>query len=454
MASKGKKKKRKTARHPQSDRQPRQKADSAKQGGVVQRSRRSKPRGAWIWVVVAIVGLIVVGGGAAQLSKSIQKGRAQRQADSVPAETGPVEQQTSPQAALLDGPALPLDEIQAKRLIINVHEHIQSLEYAPIYLDVMDELGIQKICLMGSSVFTLTLNEKYGFTKYDENNEELIKIINKYPGRFEAWTVINPKDPDKFEKFKALVARGATGLKLYVGHGFVTKENKYMFHTAAIDDRGLLPLYDYCEENYIPVCIHVNPYYDAKRKRGKPGFAEELIAVLTQFPDMKVDVPHFMLSSIKSTRLREYLDTFPNLYTDISYGDYFMAERLKYMSKYPDKFRKLFADHPDRIMYATDLVLTAGRRKTREWVHDQFQAYLDMLSKETYTTPAIPGVTLNGLALPDPLLNRVLYKNYEDFLAKRPKGTKITRNIDWARMGVTPVKRRPGQAFPPLPKKR
>ena len=46
----------------------------------------------------------------------------------------------------------------------------------------------------------------------------------------------------------------------------------------------------------------------------KSGFCEEFVAVLMQFPDMVVNCPHFILSSIKDSRLREFLDTFPNLY--------------------------------------------------------------------------------------------------------------------------------------------
>jgi len=384
---------------------------------------------------VVIIGLVIAGRASHEVAKRIKSSNLD---DSLTTTEVKLEEHAEP-----EWPVLTFEEIQAQRRIINVHEHIQNLELASIHLSVMDELGIRKICLMGSSWFTITLDEKYGFTRYDENNEELLKIAQTYPGRFEAWTCVNPLDSGKFDKFKDLVSRGATGLKLYVGHGYVTKAGEYMFHTCAMDDPGMLPLYAYCEENYIPVCIHVNPY------EGKKGFAEELIAVLTQFPNMKVDVPHFMLSSIQSDRLREYLDTFPNVYTDISFGDYYVAAGLKRISKSPTKFKRLFADYPDRIMYATDLVLTEGRRKTREWVHDQFRAYLDMLTQETYTTPAVPGQTLNGLALPDYLLNRVLYKNYEDFVAKRPRDTKITRKIDWARMNVAPTGRKPGQTFPP-----
>lgn len=343
------------------------------------------------------------------------------------------------------------EEIQAQRKIIDVHEHIASLDLAPLYLDVMDELGIGKMCLMGSSKFTLTLNEQFGFTEYDENNDELIKIVEAHPGRFEAWPTVNPKDGDKLDKFKALVERGATGLKLYIGHGYVTKQGEYMFHTVAMDDPGMLPLYAYCEENFIPVCLHANPFDDGTHK-GKKGFAEEMVAVLTQFPDMKVVCPHFILSSVRDSRMREFLDTFPNVLTDVSFGDFFMAERLKYISKKPAKFQQIFGRYADRIMFGADLVLIKGPRQTRKWIRDQQNAYLDMLTRTTYTTDAIPGVVLTGLNLPDSIVERVLFKNYEEFTARRPRGTEITREIRWSKMNAKRTGREPGQAYPPRPK--
>jgi predicted TIM-barrel fold metal-dependent hydrolase len=332
--------------------------------------------------------------------------------------------------------------------IINVHEHIQSLDQAKVHLTVMDKLGVERMALLGSSWFTITLRDEVGFTRYDENDEELMKIVRTYPGRFDAWPVINPVDPDKLDKFKALMDRGATGLKLFTGHGYTTrKTNEYIFHPIAMDDPQMMPVYDHCEKNGIPVLIHVNP------SPVKPGFCEEFVSVLQQFPDMVVNCPHFMLSSIKDSRLREFLATFPNLYTDISFGDAFMKAGLTRISKNPTKFHKLFADYPDRFMFGTDLVLTEARHKSEEWVHNQFQAYLDMLTRETYTTPCIAGETLRGVALSKELLDGVLFRNYENFLASKPRGTKIARAINWSNMGVTPTGRQPGQAFPPPLKK-
>lgn len=86
-----------------------------------------------------------------------------------------------------------------KYRIIDCHEHIQSVSQAETAIAVMDQIGIEKIALVGSPWFTITMNEKYGFTRYDWNNNQLLKIMKKYKGRFEAWPTINPLDNDKLD---------------------------------------------------------------------------------------------------------------------------------------------------------------------------------------------------------------------------------------------------------------
>ena len=331
--------------------------------------------------------------------------------------------------------------LQASKLIVNAHEHIQSMEEAPKLLRAMDKYGIAKTVLMGSSWFTITLNWLVGFTRYAWNNEELIKIVNAYPGRFEAWPTVNPHDPNNVERIKDFVARGATGIKLYLGHGYTISNNgNYLFHTMAMDDPRMLPLYGFCEKNFVPICYHVNPF--------KPGFAEEFIAVLSQFPDLKIIAPHFILSSIKDSRLREFLDTFPNLYSDISFGhDTFLHDGLVRISKNPEKFRGLFTRYSDRFVFGSDLVITEIDFKNETWMGARLQAYYDMLSKERYTTPLVPGKTLLGLALSQEILEGILYNNYIVFMERKLQGTQISREIDWTNMGVKRTGRKPGTIF-------
>ena len=340
-------------------------------------------------------------------------------------------------------PVEALERILNNRLVINVHEHIQDTRQMPILIESMAKNGMEKTVLMGSSWFTITLRERVGFTRYDWNNEELMKIAAEHPNHFEAWPTIDPKDPYKLQKIKDLVTRGASGVKLYLGHGYERRDNgEYMFHTIAMDDPDMYPLYAWCQENFIPLCFHVNPF--------KPGFADEFIQVLQSFPDLKVNAPHFILSSIRDSRLREFLDTFPNLYTDISFGhDDFLIAGLQRISRDTAKFRDIFHNYPNRFMYGTDLVMTEASFKDADWFTVRAQAYYDMLTKETYTTPLIPDTTLNGLQLTSPLLDKILYQNYHDFVALEPQGTVIEREIEWRRLGVPRIEREPGVSIPP-----
>jgi predicted TIM-barrel fold metal-dependent hydrolase len=402
-------------------------------------AKKSNFRGTSVfWLIPALI-----------LAGFIGKEVAQR-LDKAQAETQPQQEEASPPPAAAaaasqsETPEEALQRIIDSRRIVNVHEHIQDIRQGPTVLEAKDRFGIGRTLLMGSSWFTITLNERVGFTRYDQNNEELIKIAQEWPDRFLAYPTIAPDDPEKLEKVKDLVARGAKGVKLYLGHGYTRRDGEYMFHVVAMDDPDMFPFYEYCEQNYIPLCFHMQPF--------KPGFAQEFIAVATAFPDLKMNVPHFILSSIRQSRLREFLDTFPNVYSDISFGhDDFLIPGLRRISNNKQRFRKLFMDYPDRFMFATDLVVTEHHSKTAEWFGERAQAYYNMLTKSEYTVPFIPGETLKGLELTGPVLDNILYANYERFETMRPQGTKITREIDWSQMGIPKLEREPGQTFPAPP---
>jgi len=357
------------------------------------------------------------------------------------AENPPATDSNPPSAGAAPSVAF-LEALRRKNVIINAHEHVESIGDAPKLLEAMKQAGIGLTVLVGSSNFTLVLRESVGFTGYDENNEELLKFVKQFPGKFEAWVTLNPLDEDNFEKLQRYVAQGATGVKLYLGHGYTRRDNKqYMFHTIAMDDPRMAPIYAYCAENFVPLCYHVNP--------AKPGFAQEIIAVLEQFPDLKVNLPHYILSSINQTRLREFLDVFPNVYSDISFGhDDFLRDGLERISNNVEKFRALFHDYPTRFFFGTDLVMTRWPGKTVPWYLDRVQTYYDMLTRETYTTPLLPGRSLRGLALDNALLENLLYKNYQQFKEKKPKGTKPSRPVRWENIGVPRLNRSPGQAIP------
>ena len=292
--------------------------------------------------------------------------------------------------------------------ITNAHEHFQSFTNVPKFLKAMERNDVVKTVILGSPEATI-LTGRTGFFGEEKYNEEVLKIARTYPEHFIAFPTVNPHDPRKLEKFKQYLQRGGKGLKLYNGHSF--------FHDMPLDDPSMLPLYEFCEKNRVPVLFHVNA----------GSYQKEFESVLQKFPRLKIICPHFCLSTIAFGRFEYLMDTYPNLYTDSSFGyiDY-LKEALRRISKNPQKFRRLFVKYQDRIFFGTDMVVTSAKYKTADWLAQVTRAYRDMLEKEEYEFFAFPGEKLRGLALDRKILEKVYRKNFER-LGDGPKRDRPSR---------------------------
>ena len=258
--------------------------------------------------------------------------------------------------------------------IINAHEHVQSEENIPMLRKAMEDCQVEKMVMLGTSDFTFFLDPEYGFTGYDENNKTILGISNKYPDVFAALVTMDPRDEEKLGKLKKYIDAGAAGVKLYNGHGSFYD----MFFNMPLDDPGMMEVYEYCEQEGIPILHHINT--------GR--FLTEMEHVLQEFPDLVQVVPHFMLSSGNLSRLTRLMNEYPQLYTDISFGhpDFLVAGFGRIANNHL-AFREFMKNYQDRITYGTDLVVTTYKAKTRAYIDDVHLAYMDLLEKEEFTLP-------------------------------------------------------------------
>jgi len=258
--------------------------------------------------------------------------------------------------------------------IINAHEHVQSEENIPMLRKAMEDCQVEKMVMLGTSDFTFFLDPEYGFTGYDENNETIVGISNEYPDIFAALVTMDPRDEEKLEKLKKYIADGAAGVKLYNGHGSFYD----MFFNMPLDDPGMMEVYEYCEQEGIPILHHINT--------GR--FLTEMEHVLQEFPDLVQVVPHFMLSSGNLSRLIRLMREYPQLYTDISFGhpDFLVAGFGRIANNHL-AFREFMKNYRDRITYGTDLVVTTYKAKTRAYIDDVHLAYMDLLEEDEFTLP-------------------------------------------------------------------
>jgi predicted TIM-barrel fold metal-dependent hydrolase len=296
--------------------------------------------------------------------------------------------------------------------IINSHEHVQSFRNIPILLKMMEDCQIEKMVLLGTSKYTIYLNPKYGFTEYDQNNEEIINISKKYPDKFIALCTINPLDRDKLEKLKNYITSGAKGLKLYNGHGYFFDN----FFNIPLDDPGMLEIYQYCEDQEIPILYHIN----------SGRFLEQLENILKNYPNLKIIAPHFVLTSSNLTLLNRLFDTYPHLYTDISFGHPdFQVAGFKRISQNIVGFQKFIQKYKDRIIFGTDIVITSYRAKSRSYIEEVILSYFDLLEEEEFTLPnsiykmmsrkarenTDPDAVYKGLHLDDETLKMIYHDN-------------------------------------------
>jgi len=297
---------------------------------------------------------------------------------------------------------------------IDCHIHLDHRKFG-VLLAAMDYTHTRSVTVMGSSMFTFTLKPTDGFTRYQENNLELLRLKARFPDRLQIWPTLDPLAENNIARLQDYIDKGATGLKLYVGHGYTYgNPPRYMFHTTPINSDRLQEVYQLCSDKRMPVCLHVNT------TNGALGFRDEFISVLDHFPQLKVLAPHWMLATKRPKFLRSMLEKYPNLWTDNSFGhDSFLEAGMKRISEKKSILRQLVVDFQDRILCGSDIVCTMAAFKDAEWITKRILAYRLMLSEESYICP-VSHAKLNGLALEKSILDKVMLENNERILSLTP----------------------------------
>jgi predicted TIM-barrel fold metal-dependent hydrolase len=255
--------------------------------------------------------------------------------------------------------------------IINGHEHIQNVELAERWLGAMDQTGVSSTIMVGSPDATFYLHPEGRFEKYKDSNEVLLQLVDKYPDRFIAFPTIYTYDDDKVELLKDYVKRGAIGLKLFTGH-----YASFHDYLGPLNVSDMDPVYEYCQRERVPIIWHVHLGIDEIRA--------EFEDVLSRYPNLIINIPHFGLSSIKISRLEFFLETYPNLYTDVSFG-YWAKAGLWRISNHSAFYGEKITKFQDRFTFGTDMVCTIHPRKTVEWIANLTQGYRDILEKEYFS---------------------------------------------------------------------
>jgi predicted TIM-barrel fold metal-dependent hydrolase len=153
---------------------------------------------------------------------------------------------------------------------------------------------------------------------------------------------------------------------------------------------------------------------------------------------MTVIVPHFGVTFFTpgDASWRDFermIDTYPNLYTDTSFGTRaILISGLEAVNQNPDTFRAFIKKYSDRVLFGTDMVITGNREKSVEWIADVIRACRSMLETKAYAYAIgaqgspyaskeannVHG-TFRGLALDDETLKKIYETNFDRLFAPR-----------------------------------
>lgn len=285
-------------------------------------------------------------------------------------------------------------------MLVDSHLHVGGEIGPRKLLAYMDRAGLDRAILLGSSQFTLTLDHHDEFVNHSDNNTYILRLARDHPDRIAAWPTLDPRERENAWRVRSYADKGATGIKLYVGHGACNAfSGKPIFHVCRIDDDCMLPIYRACAECSLPICLHVNC--------GIAEYWQELLHVLAEFGDVKFVIPHFALSTRAPRRLRFLFERFPNVFSDISFGqdEFLLAGSMRVEQS--SKLRALVHAYSGRFLFGADLVLTDTPHKTRQWMADRVEHYRAMLTEARYWSKPFQRA-FRGFALPQPASRAIM----------------------------------------------
>lgn len=298
--------------------------------------------------------------------------------------------------------------------VIDYHNHLDSVDPAET-LRIMDACGIERI---------VNITMKTG--------EDALRMIEKFraanPHRFSTigwldWTGVD--QPGFVAKtcavLEQLVERGVVGIKLWKDLGLTIRDARG--EILRIDDERLAPLFEKAAELGIPVMFHTadpdafflpidetNERYEELAahpnwsfhgsKYSKSELLDQRDRVIARHPKTTFVGAHVAESSENLARATRLLETFPNVYVDIS-------ARASELGRQPYSARDFFLRFPDRILFGTDLL-------PEENMYRLYYRFLET-ADEYFEYPSHASRqgrwNIYGLHLPDDVLRKVYREN-------------------------------------------
>lgn len=294
--------------------------------------------------------------------------------------------------------------------VVDAHCHLLATRHAELWFEVADHYGIDAFFTMSPLDESLSLQRRYG------DRLHFIAVPNWY----------QLADPDAFEKWRraldGFANLGSRVAKLHMAPGTL-KRTGYSFDDPRI--RGIL---DHIRASGMAIMTHVGDpeTWYAGKYAADPVFGtrEQHYAAWERALEDYRGTPwlgaHLGGNPEDLPRIQSLLDRFPDLVLDLSATRWIVRE----VSARRDEAREFILRNQNRLLWGSDQVSGDGRDwdflASRWWCHRKLWE-----TACTHTTPiydpdcpveAQP--TLNGLALPDTVLQKIYRDNAVNFMKR------------------------------------
>jgi hypothetical protein len=293
--------------------------------------------------------------------------------------------------------------------IFDAHSHVVDEQALDLLVKIGESYGVKKSLLImhGPS---------------PDIYEEL------YPGRFiyakyfYGWSLFSCDIYEVLPEIESLKDEGYSIAKTHFAPIWVDrmKESGIL---PTIDNECFDPFFDALSECDIPTLVHVSDpdtYYIIRyNNREHYGTKEEHIAQferrLARTPNLQFQVAHFCAQPEphRLSNLSRLFDTYPNFVVDTGSARWMARE----LSKNPDQSRNFLIKYADRILFGTDCV---ARPKDADYYTGRHLALKLLFETDVVNFP-LPfidadtadtgGTFINGLDLPEHVLQKIYWKN-------------------------------------------
>lgn len=325
--------------------------------------------------------------------------------------------------------------------LIDAHFHLSPtrtmsrMENVQDTVDVLEKCGLERLCIQSIVQWE---------PRFLTRSPLALLAKRRCPDRIFAFGGLrfpNPDAPDKHfpyqQEAERLISLGFDGIKLF-GKPTMRQRFKEAFDSPIFDD-----LYDFLEEQQIPLLFHVGDPREFWSETAAPAFArengwiytkpdfdtyyDEIEGLMKKHPTLRVLYPHFFFLSDDLPRLRAFLDRWPSVWIDITPG----SEMYHNFSPDPSAARAFFLEFQERILFGTDNTGAPFGEPNRSV--ENAAGRLNTLCDFLCTDRAFGwGEAFQGLSLPHETAEKIMAENFYRYVGNRyPKPVDLAAAADY-----------------------